>query len=176
MTIKHTITAVIVSVAIIFCGCSSDIDILTPDYKTVPVITSLINPWDSIHSVRVQKTFLIRDKDGAKLQDSDSLFFDNVEVSMSGIRNDKEIFSFDFHKKFIDKDTGRFTTNDHHVFQLNRKLKLPINLPNQDGDSFGNPDMDYLLLLIKIHDLDTLISRKLPVLLNLGNPNNCITE
>ena len=54
-----------------FFSCSSEIDILTEEYKTTPVITALINPWDSVHSVRVQKTFLIRDKDGAKLQESD---------------------------------------------------------------------------------------------------------
>ena len=142
-------------------SCSSEIDILTGNYQPIPVITALINPWDSVHSVRVQKTFLIRDKEGAKLQDSDSLYFNDVDVRMVGILGDQEMFSYDFVKKSIDKDSGMFTGKNHHVYQLNDTL--PLNLPDQDGDSFGNPDIDYLLLEVDIHDIDTTISRKIPV-------------
>jgi len=146
---------------LIIVGCTSDIDILTENYKTVPVITALINPWDSIHTVRVQRSFLIRDKEGAQLQNSDSLYFKQVEVSMIGIKDSQEKFNYNFDKKSVAKDSGNFTGDNHHVFQLNKKL--PIQLSGRSAYSSGYADLDYLLLKITINDLDTVISRMLPV-------------
>ncbi len=142
-------------------NCESEIDILTDEYKTVPIITALINPWDSVHSIRVQRTFLIRDKDGAKLQDSDSLYFNKVDIHLSGIFNGEKKFSYNFEKLFIEKDSGNFTGEGHYIYQLNQKF--PISVTGREGYSSGRPNIDYLAIEIYIEDIDTLISRNIPV-------------
>lgn len=142
-------------------GCSSDIDILTEKNRVVPVVFGLINPWDSVHNIRVQRTFLIRDKEGAKLQEPDSLFFQDVDIRISGLVNGEEKFSFNFEKVFVDKDTGNFTGINHHVYRLNQKL--PIQLSGVDRFSPGHPDIEYLYISMYIHDLDTLIQHQIPV-------------
>lgn len=155
------IAAFLVILSLGFWCCNSEVDILTDDYQTIPVIIALINPWDSVHSVRVQRSFLIRDKEGAKLQDSDSLFFEQVDVRLSGLVGDQEIFSYNFLKTALDKDTGIFTGVNHHIYQLTQKL--PINVSGQSTYSSGRPDIDFLALEVYIYDLDTMISHRIPV-------------
>lgn len=161
MNARNFITVVLALVSLMFCGCSSEIDILTEEFKTVPVITALINPWDSIHNVRVQRSFIIRDKEGALLQSSDSLYFKQVEVRIIGLNDGQEIFHYNFEKTFIEKDTGDFTGEKHHLFRLNQKL--PIHISGESTYSSGYADLDYLELEITIYDLDTVISRMIPV-------------
>ena len=142
-------------------GCSSDIDILTKNSQTTPCVICMMNPWDSVHSIRLQRSFLIRDKEGAQLKDPDSIYFQEADVWITGILNGEEKFSYNFEKTFVDKDSGDFTGEGHHVYRLNQKL--PINLDGKDRFSPGRPDIEYLSFSIYIHDLDTLIQHKIPV-------------
>lgn len=155
-------------------GCTSDIDMLTDKSKTVPVVFALINPWDSVHSIRVQRSFLIRDKEGAKLQDSDSLYFEKVDIRMAGLVDGVERFGYDFEKTFVDKDSGDFTGEGHHVYQL--KQKLPIELIGGDELNPGRPDIHFLAFTIYIHDLDTLINHQIPVFSHIIIRNSPISK
>ena len=152
---------ILLGILYLIVGCSSDIDILTENNRTTPIVICMLNPWDSVHNVRLQRSFLIRDKEGAKLEDPDSIYFQEADVWITGILNGEEKFSYDFKKVYLEKDSGNFTGSKHHVYRLNQKL--PINLDGKDQYFPGRPDIEYLSIKIYIHDLDTLIQHKIPV-------------
>jgi len=77
----------ILYIFLVFVGCSSDLDIMQ-DYPTIPVVYAAINPYDSVHYVRVQKTFSIYQKDDISSLNSDSLQFEYVDVSLIGKADD----------------------------------------------------------------------------------------
>ncbi len=80
---------------------------------------AVIDPYDSIKSVRVQRSFIIRDLDGAKLNDSDSLYFPDVEVFLGGVTDGIVQWEYSLEKVDVEKNNGGFTGEKHHVFQLN---------------------------------------------------------
>ena len=75
---RIALTTIIVIILILF-SCETEVDIITPVTKTMPVVYAVIDPYDSIKSVRVERSFIIRDWAGAQLNDEDSLYFSDVE-------------------------------------------------------------------------------------------------
>lgn len=142
-------------------GCNTEIDILTPNSETIPIVYGLLDPFDSIHSVRIQRSFLISDREGAKLQDPDSLYFNNVEVWIRGIANDETKWVYPLEKSFIDKDSGAFTGENHHVYQL--RDTLPIQVLGSSSRVAGRPDIEKIELNIKIADIDVELIQDAPV-------------
>jgi len=143
-------------VLVLLIGCDEDLKILTPDFQSVPVVYGVIDPFDSIQSIRVERSFRIKDQAGAQLQDADSLFYDSVQVWLTGLIQEQEMWRIELKKIFIEKDSGSFTGNKHHVYQ--HVGKLPITLNGASKYDPGVPDIDYLGLEVHILDLDTTIS------------------
>lgn len=132
-------------------GCSTDLDILEPK-QPVAVIYSFINPYDSIHFVRVQKTFLISEKSDIKNINNDSLLFKSVLVSLQGKKGDSILWTEDFREFPVIKDTGFFPSGPYSVYGLFKKLKIKL------GEPIGSlqiriPDIDSLILIVRINDL-----------------------
>ena len=77
---------------ILFIGvsCETDIDIIPDHTKTVPIIYSIIDPYDTIQTVRIERSFIVRDKEGAKLDNPDSLYFDSVNVQGKKLKKIRE--------------------------------------------------------------------------------------
>lgn len=140
---------------VLLVGCSSDLDIMQ-DYPSVPVVYAVINPYDSVHYVRVGKTFKIHKKEDFLTLNNDSLQYDNVEVFLYGKVGDSITWVQQFNETRMDKEDGFFKVDDFQVFQLDNHL--PIKWSGQDRYYYGKPDIDSLILEVRIHDMN-LITR-----------------
>lgn len=136
-------------------GCSSDLDIMD-NHETVPVIYSVINPYDTVHYVRVQRTFKINKKEGWSRLNPDSLQYKNVEVFLHGKVGDSVKWTEKFTETTSGKDDGFFPPGDYQAFKLNHRL--PIGFKNPGSKKPEIPDIDSLVLEVRIHDLN-LVTR-----------------
>lgn len=147
---------IITCIVLILTSCETEVDIITAVTKTVPIVYAVIDPYDSIKSVRVQRSFIIYDTEGAQLQDEDSLYFDKVEVFLGGKTNGITQWQYQLERVDIDKENGKFTGSNHHVYQL--KSPLPIEI-SETYNGYDNPNVAFLFLKINIIDTgDTLYS------------------
>ncbi len=136
---------------LIISGCSEDLEIMQ-DYPSVPVVYAVINPHDSVHYVRVQKTFKINFKEDWSDLNSDSLQYEGVEVYMYGMEKNSIKWVEQFHPTSVIKDYGFFPTEGSIVFELDHGF--PINWSTESNfDYYSYPDIDSLILEVKIPDL-----------------------
>ena len=159
---------------LIFCAsCESELIIMTPDFQPTPVIYGLLDPFDSIQCIRVQRSFQILDKEGAMLNDSDSLYFKNVDVWVRGLTNNEMVWEYNLVKTDAIKDSGRFTGNKHHVYQI--LDTFPISIIGASMRQAGIPDVEKLRLDIDILELDVHLSAESPIfspVVIIGSPSS----
>jgi len=145
-------------------GCSSDLDIIY-NQPSVPVIYAVINPLDTIHFIRVQKTFIINTKNDWSNLNSDSLQYHDVEVFLYGKTGDSIMWVEQFSKISMIKEDGFFPAGNYQSFQLDHPL--PINFYNPNRYYYGKPDIDSLILEVVISDND-MITRSSAKVLDAG--------
>ncbi len=143
-------------------GCSSDLEI-NSGHPSVPVVYSIINPYDTVHYVRVQKTFIINKKEDWATLNPDSLQFRDVDVFLYGKAGDSINWAEQFSETTIIKDEGFFPDGNYQAFILNHRL--PIVLSKPDRYYYGTPDIDSLILEVRIHDIDVITRACVKVLL-----------
>jgi hypothetical protein len=150
------------AILLILAGCSTALDILE-EHPTVPVIYSMINPYDTVQYVRVQRTFIIfKNEDWANLN-ADSLQFLDAEVFLHGKAGDKIKWTEQLIRTSLSKDSGFFPTKDYRIFKLDHSLPIKLSKPLGRYD-LGKPDVDSLLLEVKIIDLNMITRASAPVL------------
>ncbi len=154
------IKVLIIGTITVLYACETEVDIITPETHTVPVVYSVIDPYDSISSVRIQRSFIIRDHTGAQLNDEDSLYFSDVEVFLGGKTNKEIHWEFKLAQVEIKKQEGQFTGDNHHVYQLAKTLPVRIN---ETFYGYGDPDVAMLYLKIIIHDINDTLYSESPV-------------
>jgi len=130
-------------------GCSTDLDIME-DGQPMPVIYAMINPYDTVHYVRVQKTFKINVKEDWPSLNPDSLHFKEVEVYLSGLGGDSIKWIEKLEETTVVKQEGFFPSGNYQVFKIDHKL--PINIIGANAHSVGKPDIDSLILEVRIND------------------------
>ena len=135
----------------ILTGCSSDLEI-NNGHPAVPVVYAVMNPYDTIQYVRVQKTFTINKKEDWSVLNPDSLQYKDVEVFMYGKAGDSVKWTEKFTETSSDKDDGFFPAGQYQAFVLNHPF--PIHVKYTDQKQSGIPDIDSLVLEIRIHDLN----------------------
>jgi hypothetical protein len=143
-------------------GCSSDLEI-NQNHPVMPVIYAIINPYDSVHYVSVQKTFTINTKGDWSNLNADSLQFQDVEVFLLGKKGDSIKWAQQFSKTSSYKDTGLFPSGNYQVFKLHHSLPIVLSNPNQWD--YGLPDIDSLILEVRIHELELVTRAAAKVLL-----------
>ncbi len=134
---------------LILAGCSSDLEI-NSGHPDVPVVYAVMNPYDTMHYVRVQRIFTINRKEDWAALNPDSLQFQDVEVFVHGKVGDSVKWTEKFSETESDKDDGFFPAGQYQAFVLNHPF--PINIKNPDRDLPGIPDIDSLVLEVRIHD------------------------
>lgn len=142
-------------------ACNTGVDILTPNFQSAPIIYGVTDPFDSVQSVRIQRSFLIRDKNGALLQDPDSLYYDSVQVYLGGLLKDQETWRIELKRTSVEKNIGSFTGANHHIYK--HTGKLPVQLKNESSDYPGTPDIEEISLTINILDINKSYYSKSPV-------------
>ncbi len=108
----------ILFIGIGLCACNNEVEILDPA-RTAPVVFGLVSPQDSIHRIRLTRTFLAAGNVGEVAQLSDSLYFSQAEVFMelrtpAGLvleRNRMELVPLD------DRETGYFCSSANRAFR-----------------------------------------------------------
>ncbi|MFA5816788.1 MAG: hypothetical protein WC865_14330 [Bacteroidales bacterium] len=51
----------ILIILLVLAGCETEVNVLCPAFQTTPIIYGIIDPFDSVQSVGIQRSFLIRD-------------------------------------------------------------------------------------------------------------------
>ncbi len=153
--IKVIPTLILLAALLLVSGCSSDLEIME-NHPAVPVIYAVINAYDSVHYVRVEKTFLIHQKEDWATLNPDSLQFHKVEVYLYGKAGQAVKWIEPFVETTVSKEEGFFPTGNYQVFKLNHRL--PIHLSNPGRDYRGAPDIDSLILEVRIPELN-LVTR-----------------
>jgi len=115
----------ILFVLFIFISCKNELDINGPT-KEKMIIYALLNANDTVHYIKVGKTFSIENNtvyQTAKI--ADSLFLDSIKVALTEIETGKIIF---FHKNMmIKKDSGIFATFPNVLYSSTEKLNKNYN-------------------------------------------------
>jgi hypothetical protein len=155
----------LVYISLIFLtSCTSDFDIIY-DHPSVPVIYCVIDPRDTIHYARVQKTFVINEKEDWNNLNLDSLQYKDVEVNLYGKKENEITWKERFIEAECGKEDGFFPPGEYQYFVIDHKL--PIVYRNPDRNYYGFPDTDSLILEIIIHDIG-IISRASAKVLKAG--------
>jgi hypothetical protein len=128
-----------------------------------PVIYSIINPYDTVHYVRVQKTFKINVKEDWSTLNSDSMQFHEAEVYIHGKDGDQIPWTVQLYPTAMEKEDGFFPTTGYTVYKLDHPLPITRSEPIGDQD-FGIPDIDSLILEVKVPDLNLNTKATAPVL------------
>jgi hypothetical protein len=123
----------------------------------------MINPYDTTHYVRVGKTFKIWRKEDWSNLCADSLEYENVEVNLYGKTGDSVRWVERFVETTTSRDSGLFPSGKFQIFTLDHRL--PIVLSNPDIHYYGFPDIDSLILEVRINDIDLHTNASAKVLL-----------
>jgi hypothetical protein len=130
------------------------------EHEPVPVIWAILDPYDSVQYVRVQRTFLIREKEDWETLNRDSLEFNDVEVFLYGSLDGQIKWREQFIKTTRSKEDGFFPSGDYQVFMIDHPL--PIEVTHAREFFGGVPDIDSLYLEVWIHDIDRVIEAGAP--------------
>lgn len=126
------------SLIIVLVQCKNDFEV-NDDWKDITVVYGLLNSADSIQYVRVTKAFLGDADAYIMAQQSDSLYYKNVDIVLeewlNSVRTDTFIMVKD---SVIPRDSGIFAYNKNIVYKTahpldpNAKYKLVIHENNKE--------------------------------------------
>ena len=104
-------------------SCEEEIDIIM-EGESVPIIYCLIDPFDTLHYVRVSKTYLPDNEINKIPLSADSLYYQGeIEVSLEHWVDNQAIETIIFQKQTeIIKDQGLFPNENNTLFMANCKI------------------------------------------------------
>jgi hypothetical protein len=140
--IKRSIASsiVILLVGFSFSGCLEDIQIIKPG-PSIPVVYAVFDINQSIHYVKVSKTFAGKTDPYTLALDADNIFYPGAEVFLTqGIGGPHLPF---YLEKSIPRVPGNFSANPNEVFVLNQQLQsgnyqLTVILPSEKDTLTAN--------------------------------------
>ncbi len=112
-------------------SCKDSLDI-NAEWKNIPVVYALISQADSIHYVKVNKAFLGNVPASVMAQQSDSLFYDDVQVWINKIENGTTVQQINFTAvDTIQKPEGYFASDRNTLYVWKGKLDAtsPADVP-----------------------------------------------
>lgn len=132
-------------------SCKNDVDIYAP-WKETPIVYGFIDINSDTQFVRISKTFQTSNnqtpQQGAQI--SDSLYFKNVEVTITNSRSGKK---FNLTKSnTTPKNQGYFPNDVNYLYNDLGMLKIIDGLPNLPTDTLNYKGDNYVL---NIHSLNT---------------------
>lgn len=130
--LKRIAFLVFIPAILLFQSCKNEIDI-NADWKDVTVVFGLLNQNDNIHFVRVSRAFLGEGNALTYAQVFDSLYYENVKVSMEEYINGNLNRTIQLRDTFgIPKEPGIFHYPDQKLYYTTASL---------------NPQAEYKLLV-----------------------------
>ncbi len=142
--------------AVIFLsGCENEINLLAP-HKEIPLVYCVLNQDDSLHIVRVQRSFAGEANALQMATIHDSVYYSNVQVELEQWTDRVLIDNFELQEYYgIIKDDGIFANNPHTLYatdiSLNKwsQYKLKVYLPEIDMQLEASTFLVDKLTLIK---------------------------
>lgn len=149
-------------ILLIIAGCSSDLEIVD-QHEPVPVIYAQIDPYDSMNFIRVAKTFKIKHQEDWGLLNTDSLEFKTAEVYLHGKKGDQITWTEQFTETTGIKEDGFFPSGKYQVYKLDHRL--PIVIHGVTHKEPGMPDIDSLIVEVRIPELNLISKASIKLLL-----------
>lgn len=133
-------------ISLIFTACETGIDIIH-ESESIPVVYCLLDPDDSIHYVRVQKTFTGAENALYMAKIPDSIYYSEAIVKLESWENNYKIQTI-FLKPTTEKikDKGIFASNKHIIYKtteklLGKKVSLSVDLPDSRKTVYSMIDL-----------------------------------
>jgi hypothetical protein len=121
------------SLTLFLAQCKNDFEV-NDDWKDITVVYGLLNSADSIQYIRVTKAFLGNEDAYVMAQQSDSLYYKNIDVKLEEWINSNLNNTFELQKdSLIPRDSGIFASNKNIYYKTSQLL---------------NPDANYKLKII----------------------------
>jgi hypothetical protein len=106
----------LIVILMFFTSCEEDVNV-NADWENIPVIYALLNQNDSVHYIKVNKTFLGDASAYEMSQISDSLFYEDAEVYVNQISNGEVVKRMDFIAvDTISKPEGLFANDRNTIY------------------------------------------------------------
>ncbi|MBI3233005.1 MAG: DUF4249 family protein, partial [Bacteroidetes bacterium] len=109
----------------LFFSCKNDLDV-NEDFKEVAIIYGLLDIADSVHYIRVERTYQNGSGKGALVvaSEHDSIYFDTLEVKILEFDPQHKLISTKICSSdyTIKKDSGTFSSMPHIIYALKSKL------------------------------------------------------
>jgi hypothetical protein len=110
------------SLTLFLAQCKNDFEV-NDDWKDITVVYGLLNSADSIQYVRVTKAFLGSEDAYVMAQQSDSLYYKNIEVKLEEYSNAILTNTFDLEKdSLIPRDSGVFASDKNIYYKTSQPL------------------------------------------------------
>jgi len=116
-------------------SCSNDID-LTSEWKDIPIVYGLLSKSDSVHYIRIEKSFLDDDRSALEIaQIPDSLYYPEATVQIQKINStDDPLFyqRVDAALEGYPREDGVFATTPNYIY----KMELPAGAFLEEGEEY----------------------------------------
>ncbi len=143
----------LIGISTIFISCDNEMDIYADDEESM-VVFGIINPRNTEHYIKVQKSFQEEGKEAEAALDTSKIYYGDNEISVyidryiGGVKND----SFEFSPVWIsDRDSGSFAHPNNKVY----KFSTPVL-----GTAFlgGESSSSYKLRVVKHNGEEDVVS------------------
>lgn len=139
-------SSIIFFLLLVFISCENEID-LYDEFAQMPVVYGLVNPNDSTHIIRINKTFMPDYNPKEALFNSDLKTFDQVEAKVEEWNSDQLINSYTL-QPYLGSDNPfleTYTNNPLYFFNTRLKpnltYKLIISSPDLAETAIGTTDI-----------------------------------
>lgn len=106
-------------------SCENQVDIQSQPYVEQPIIYCLINPDDSIHTIRIERMFSGIQPPAVTSGIADSIFFEELKVTVALTGNNGEISLLEATRvEITDQESGYFGYQKHYVYQFHQVMKV----------------------------------------------------
>jgi len=135
MRCKGTISFILFCSLLINTGCNNDIDILAP-HKEIPLVYCVLDQNDSVHTLRLQRSFAGEGNAWSMAKISDSIYYNSAHVFLE--RWSEREFSDKvemIRTESVEKDSGAFASTNHILYSTNTELntwseyKISVAIP-----------------------------------------------
>jgi len=120
---------------LILCACSEEIDLVS-EGEAIPVVYAIFDASDSIHTVRLSKSFADEMSVESMINNPAYLYYDQARITMNK-KNSTKKYTFLLNES-IPRQQGYFPDSPNPVYQLEQKLDpglYTLNIDTGDGTS-----------------------------------------
>ena len=119
----------LISAVLLMTSCQDNMDV-NDEWKNIPVVYALLSQADTIHYVKVNKAFLGEAPASEMAQESDSLFYNDVQVWVNKIANGSVVQRMNFLPvDTITKPDGYFASDRNTLYvwkEIFRQAQLQV--------------------------------------------------